>query len=74
MQGKIEIKNGAYTEYVSILISILTPQCALQGDREPALRVRLTAMRIAMLQCIHGIKGTFHFIVQGCSKKILDDE
>ena len=37
MQGKIEIKNGAYTEYVSILISILTPQCARQRDREQAL-------------------------------------
>ena len=41
MQGKIEIKNGAYAEYVSILISILTPQCALQGGREQALRMRL---------------------------------
>ena len=29
VQGKSDRKSGAYTQYVSILRSLLTPQCAL---------------------------------------------
>ncbi len=40
MQGKIERRSGAYTQYVSILSSILTPQCALERNHEQALSTR----------------------------------
>ena len=39
VQGKIGRESGAYSKYVSILSSILTPQCALQWDREQVLRL-----------------------------------
>ncbi len=41
-------KNAAYTQYVSIFLAILTPQCALQRDRKRVPNLYIALLRTLM--------------------------
>jgi len=45
-QGKSVRKSGVYTQYMSILRTLLTPRCALQRDREQFLNQRAFVRRL----------------------------
>ena len=51
MQGKIERESGAYTKYVSVLSSLLTPQCTLQRDLKQILSAYCLVFLLLLSSC-----------------------